>query len=377
MNYRFYLRSNRPNKKGQSALYFIIEDARPIWVPTQLHLFKEEWDHDLQDISRHAGIVSKRKFTELQYKADLYKQSIEFENKAFSLRDFKLAVLTADLDQVNNPTLAFLISEYIDKKQMSYERSLHYQAFKTELQQLHPGIRIKEITYQFGSKLYKHYCENFTTNTATRKMKQLKAVVHYAIDLNIIKEDPLSKVKLKAFTSKKTFLTIAELQALQDLYDSAALNSYQLNVLRHFLFACYTGMRISDIIKFSVTMVTDDCIYFNQQKTEEPVIIPLSDFAKQLIQKPFDIRSGQYLNRELQSIAAAAGIKKHVTMHVGRHTFATVSLRLGMELITVSKILGHTSVKQTEAYLHLLEDHLKNQMNVWNNLKVVHKNVAG
>ncbi len=377
MNYRFYLRSNRPNNKGLASLYFIIEDDRPIWMPAKLKLPSLHWDQDTQQLHRDADIVIKRKFTELQYKADLYKQSIEFENKAFSLRDFKLAVLTADLHQVNNPTLAFLISEYIDKKQMSYERSLHYQAFKTELQQLYPGIRIKEITYQFGSKLYKYYCETFTSNTATRKMKELKAVVHYAVDLNIIKEDPLKKVKLKAFTSKKTFLTIAELQALQDLYDSAALNSYQLNVLRHFLFACYTGMRISDIIKFSVTMVADDCIYFNQQKTEEPVIIPLSDFAKQLIQRPFDIRSGQYLNRELQSIAAAAGIKKHVTMHVGRHTFATVSLRLGMELITVSKILGHTSVKQTEAYLHLLEDHLKNQMNVWNNLKVVHKNVAG
>lgn len=377
MNYRFYLRSNRANKKGLASLYFIIEEDRPIWIPAKIKLPALHWDQDDQQLHKDADIVSRRKFTELHYKAALYKQSIEFDNRAFSLRDFKLAVLTADLDQLNNPTIAFLIDEYISNKEMSFERSKHYSALKDELQKIFPGLRLKDVTFYFGSKLYKYYSEMFTTNTATRKMKQLKAVIHFAVDLKLLKEDPLSKVKLKAFTSKKTFLTIPELQALQELYDSNALNLYQLNVLRHFLFACYTGMRISDIGNLNVTMVTDDCIYFNQQKTEEPVIIPLSDFAKQLIKKPFDIRSGQYLNRELATIAAAAGIKKHVTMHVGRHTFATVSLRLGMELITVSKILGHTSVKQTEAYLHLLEDHLKNQMNVWNNLKVVHKNVAG
>lgn len=374
MNFRFQLR-NRADANGLCCIYILINYHKRIWVPSGIKVLPQLWHQDKQELHRTVPLPVQKKFNELKFAAEQYRQTIEFENKEFTLRDFKMAI-TGHVDQLSNPTLAFLISEYISNKQISYERAKHYQAFERELHTLHPAVRIKSINYAFATKLYKYYTSNFSSNTATRKMKQLKALIHYAEDLCIIKADPLKAVKLKSFTSKKIFLTIAELEVLQDLYDSSTLSPQQQNILRHFLFACYTGMRISDIKKFNISNVKGNCIYFIQQKTKEAVIIPLNTFSKKLLQQPFNITSGQYINRELATIATMANIQKHITMHVGRHTFATVSLRLGMELTAVSKILGHKTIKETQGYLHLSEDHLQEQMNVWNKLTVAHKQIA-
>ena len=56
----------------------------------------------------------------------------------------------------------------------------------------------------------------------------------------------------------------------------------------------------------------------------------------------------------LQQWVRAAGITKHVSFHVSRHTFATMMISLGSDLYTVSKLLGHTNIKVTEVYAKLV-----------------------
>lgn len=376
MNYRFYLRTSRPNKKGLCSLYFIIEQQQPLWIPSGLFLPDNYWNQEAQQTTQIADVASRRKFTELQYNAEKYFQALDFENRQFSKRDFISSVINDDFDGTRNPLFTELLKEYIDVKKVSFERAAHYLTVSSEIKELYKGLRIKQISYEWGSKLYRGYREYLAENTATTKLKMIKAVVHYAMDLGLLNEDPLKAIKLKSYDGKKVFLSIDELNTLQKIYDDRTLPPHQVNVLRHFLFSCYTGLRRSDIRNFSKHKIYNDCLYLTTQKTKEHIIIPLSKQAKELLQQPFQPYTGEYLNRELSKIAKSAEIYKPITMHVGRHTFATISLRLGMELKTLSKILGHRSVKQTENYLHLVEDHLQEQMNVWNNLKVVHRQEA-
>ncbi|TWI80514.1 site-specific recombinase XerD [Lacibacter cauensis] len=376
MNYRFHLRSNRTNKKGLANLSIIIRAENPIWIGTGISMPAIYWNQEEQELTRFADPVTRIKFTEVRYNADRYFQLIAFENRPFNAQDFLTAVIKSDIDAVNNPLLSALFDRYINEKNVGYARSQHYITIKKELQKLNRDLRVKQITFDWGNKIYKYYLDKSADNTATGKMKMIKAVIHYAMDLGYIKEDPLRPVKLKSFEGKIVFLNLQELQELQELYDVATLPDHQNNVLRHFLFSCYTGLRRSDIRNFKDHVVQNNCLYLTTLKTKEHIIIPLSDPAKKLMDKPFNNFTGEYINRELQKIIANTGIKKNVTMHVGRHTFATISLRLGMQLKVLSKILGHSNVKQTEKYVHLVEDHLQEQMNVWNNLKVVHRAAA-
>lgn len=99
------------------------------------------------------------------------------------------------------------------------------------------------------------------------------------------------------------------------------------------------------------------------QKTKQEIIIPLSENAlkwlpERHVQNDDECvfsRLGEYTNKGLQLWAAQAGIKKHVSYHVARHTFATMLITFGADLYTVSKLLGHTDIKVTQIYAKLVD----------------------
>lgn len=375
MKYRFQLRSSNADRHGLFRLCIIVNGQ---WIPTGLKLLPEHWNQAEQIITRKADTTTRNNFTQLHSRITNYFLSLQLNNRIFNKQEFEAAMRGADIADINNPTVTELINRYLHLKTLSDSRQVHYHQLRRELQQLLPDIRIQQFTYECGMKLYKYYLTRYVDNTVTGKMKRIKTIIHFAQALKLISEDPLKAIKLKAFTNRATVLSIDELQQLQQLHNEKSLPLHQQNALHIFLIACYTGLRISDITALKHSNIHNNCIRLVQQKTGDPTVIPLNDFSKELLHSTYHIRTGQHLNRELSAIAAAAGIKKHITMHVGRHTFATVALRLGMELVAVSKMLGHKNIKQTQQYLHLMEDHLQEQMNRFNQLQVVHRQaVAG
>ena len=104
-------------------------------------------------------------------------------------------------------------------------------------------------------------------------------------------------------------------------------------------------------------------IDMEMQKTEKPVIIPLSEEAKRWLPKPrgndipfFDIPTTQtVIGRALRKWAEAAGIEKHISFHCFRHSYATLQLAGGTDIYTVSKMLGHTNVRTTQIYAKVVD----------------------
>jgi site-specific recombinase XerD len=77
----------------------------------------------------------------------------------------------------------------------------------------------------------------------------------------------------------------------------------------------------------------------------------------------FSVSSSQKVNSYLKEIADLAGIHKNLTFHIARHTFATtVTLQNGIPIESVSKMLGHTSIKTTQHYAKVLDSKLKEDM---------------
>lgn len=167
------------------------------------------------------------------------------------------------------------------------------------------------------------------------------------------------KKPIKAERSNRTFLTIDEVKKL------AATEFKNDNIKRAFLFACFTGLRISDIrnLTWGNIVERDGAKYvtITMQKTREPLTIklnrqavswlPKKGRAKEVFDLPFH---NCVINANLKRWAEAVGIEKNLCFHMSRHTFATMELTLGADLYVVSKLLGHHDLSVTQVYADII-----------------------
>ena len=183
--------------------------------------------------------------------------------------------------------------------------------------------------------------------------------------------------KLKPHSEQKIrcYLTLEELQRV-----ISADYRPDNDVKPAFLFCCFSGLRYSDVQKLTwgeITVSPEGCaqIETNMQKTGKDIIIPLSDNALKWLPERGEMPSGsrifyklpeQVTNADvrLKTLIKKADIGKHVTFHVARHTFATLTLTYGADLYTVSKLLGHANIRTTQIYAKIVDESKRKAVNL-------------
>jgi len=214
-------------------------------------------------------------------------------------------------------------------------------------------------------------------STINKSLKFIKSVLNRAVVDGLIKENIFDTIPIGRTDGNREFLTMDELSDLSNLYYEGSLKKNKANVLRYFLFSCYTGLRYSDIKKLRFNDIQDEkYISIQMQKTKENVLIPLTSKAKQLMptkgfeaQPVFNVLHDQPTNRYLKDIMKVVEINKSISFHCSRHTFATLSKSLGMEYDVISKILGHTDIKTTKIYAKYELSHLEEEMKKWGSVQ--------
>jgi len=213
-------------------------------------------------------------------------------------------------------------------------------------------------------------------NTIHNNLKNLKAYLNIARRQGVISENPFDNVKLKRSAPERIFLTEDELNALWTMYEKRKLPDTHHYVLRHFLFMCFTGIRISDLIALTFDGIFDDTLFYFPIKThgvsKKAAKVPLNKYAKQLIAdegrttgKVFKLISEQRMNLKIKEIALGAKIPKKLSNHSGRHTFATLYLSKTKDLTGLQRMLGHSNVSQTMVYVHIVEEMMNDEMTVF------------
>ncbi|MGM9862612.1 MAG: tyrosine-type recombinase/integrase [Muribaculaceae bacterium] len=160
--------------------------------------------------------------------------------------------------------------------------------------------------------------------------------------------------------TRREYLTISELRRL---IDTPCANP---TIRNSFLFSCLTGLRYSDVMKLTWREVCDDAdscrIIFRQRKTGLQEYYNINAQARALLGVRGDEAacvfkkiSQPYIYAPLREWAQAAGIHKHITFHSARHTFATMMLTLGVDIYTVSKLLGHRNIATTQIYAKIID----------------------
>jgi len=299
-------------------------------------------------------------------------------NNSFSRLYFEQFVFSGQ-DEADNPCFIKLIDQYCDSVNMGWGRIKHYNQFKKDVQSLIAKPRLAHINYQFALKLQQYLRTkkdaNNNANTIIRKMRMLKALVHYAQKLKIISHDPLIDIKLKEIAGTKKHLSAEELEALEDLYQSGSLPGSQQECLRYFLFSCYTGLRYSDIISLKMTDLKFGSVVTTQEKTDKPVSVPLISQALALVNNQEDGRcfktfTNQATNRFLKLIMATAGIDKRITYHCSRHTFGTLSIFWGIPLDVVAELMG-VNMKTVKIYAQIVDQVKVREMGKWERKEIV------
>jgi site-specific recombinase XerD len=216
--------------------------------------------------------------------------------------------------------------------------------------------------------------KNCTNNGVMKQIQRLKKITHLAIANEWLDKDPFIKYKIRYDKVDRGYLTLKELTTIEN----AELNP-KLNVVRdYFIFSCYTGLSYIDIQKFTINNleIDDDgneWIVINREKTKVQALIPLLPKAKSLLEKYkliehkkhgiFPVKSNQKTNDYLKEIAATCSIKKRLSYHIARHSFATtITLSNGVPIETVSKMLGHNRITITQIYSRVLKGKILDDM---------------
>lgn len=272
------------------------------------------------------------------------------------------------------------------KMKASSETIRSYNSYISKLKQYKPDMAFSEINLDF-IKRYHHWMieKGNLENTCHKSLSWLRTILKRAVRDGLYSGSPFSDYPLKRVPGKRDFLNETEVTRLERIFNEGMVKGYQENVLRCFLFAIQTGLRYSDIrnlknhhlykATIGIKEVTMLKITMQKTKNNPPVEIPLTEMAISLIpklefknQKVFRVPTNQVTNRYLKEVTALAGIKKEVSFHVARHTFATISISRDMPLVIVSKILGHTDIKTTQIYAKVMIEAKVRAMELWDHI---------
>lgn len=279
-----------------------------------------------------------------------------------------------DLISYHNATMKTSLRSGTMKNYYSTERCIK-KYLKDELKI--EDIPLNKLNYGFITD-FEQYVRKYKPSTrmgcanngAMKHMERLKKMSRLGVRLEWLEKDPFVNFKLRFEKTNRQFLTERELQLVEQTTFKKS-STEQIKDL--FIFASYTGLSFVDVETLKNEHLVKGIdgnywLYTKRTKTDEPLRIPLLPKALEIIEKykaePRIVKrdgllpkfSNQMINRTLKEIADSCGIRKKMTFHTARHTFATsVTLSNGVPIETVSKLLGHTKLSTTQIYARVVE----------------------
>lgn len=375
----FWIYKSRKNSQGQSPIYcrLTINGVRTE-LSTHRFIYPDEWDpkrglakgrtSDVQELNYHLeGLRQKlhnaeteliktgREVTCINIKRIL-NGDVETKKGLIEVAEYHQEIIR---ERLNNG--------YSRTTILGYGTAIKYLKGFIKYKYRCPDIALNDIQHNFIVE-FERYVKGHSDcrqNGTMNVIKKLKRITNFSIENGWLDKNPFLRYRAKYEPTNRPYLTLEEITKIE----RKKLNNYKLEKARDmFLFACYTGKGYKDLVHLSKENVATHLngkkwLICERSKTHVQSDVPLLPKALELINKYknhpkvkregslFPYISSQKLNDYLKVIARMSGVTKNLTFYLGRHTFATtVCSDNGVPIETISKMLGHTSLKTTQIY---------------------------
>jgi site-specific recombinase XerD len=338
------------------------EEARS--VNTHLDILRNKIYHYQQYILKEGGIFTRE---------TLYQKWYGIEERTHHL----VEVFKHHNDQLQSLIGKGFSNETFGKYRTTLDHTISFIKWKFQ----RTDIEISKLDYSFITdfEFWLKSVQNCNHNTTLKYISNLRKIINVCLKNGWLIKDPFIGFKM---TKKEVVREILTEEELQTLIDKNIQNIRIRQVRDIFLFSCFTGLAYIDAkrLKRSEIVVGIDgerWIYTRRKKTDTPTRIPLLPVVQEIMEIYKDhpqcvnqdcllpVPSNAKLNAYLKEVADICGINKYLTFHIARHTFATtVTLNNGVPIESVSKMLGHKSIKITQIYAKILDRKVSEDMSL-------------
>lgn len=373
-NIRYILSKNKTRKDGKAPLMCRITylDERKQFS-VGLFIYPKNWNNSLQECEPPSNdnnyINSQLNLIKNQInQVFLY---LQINNSEFTVDDIytkfkgntpkkELGVL--EVYELFNIRIQKLIGR--DLKKVTYkkyvESLVHLKSFIKAYFKAN-DIKLKDLKLNFLNE-YEYFLKTqkgLEQSTINKAIQRFRKVIQFALEQEYIDKNPFIGYKAKRLQKEVIYLTDDELKSIEN-YDFSQTRLQQVKDL--FVFCCYTGLAFKEMSNLKPEHIVKGFdgnmwIKMNREKTSKPLMIPLLPKALYIISKYqsedklLPIISNQRFNSYLKEIADIVGLKKNLTHHIARKTFAsTVLLFNDVPMEIVSELLGHSKISTTQDY---------------------------
>lgn len=389
---RFHIKKSKVNKKGQTpVLMRVTLDGKRSEIHIGRNVEPEKWNQKSEKmIGRSSDANELNDYIELMRQKARAVQKTFIENEEiltlskfverFKGEDKEKYKMVLEVFREHNMQMDRLsgknISESTAKRYWTCYN--HLKQFINEEYQVE-DFRMKDIDHNFITR-FEYFLKTqkeCNHNSALKYVNNFKKIIRIALANQWMDRDPFYNYKVQFESVEREFLTQEEVRTMieKDLvFDRLKL------VRDMFVFSCYTGLAYSDVKKLSKDDIVTGIdggkwIRIKRTKTKSVSSIPLLPVAEQIIaryvQHPevkkrnciLPVLSNQKSNAFLKEIGIMCGIKKTLTTHLARHTFATtITLTNGVPIESVSKMLGHKDLRTTQHYAKIVDKKISEDM---------------
>lgn len=386
----FYLKRTKTLNNGELTIFMrITVNGERVEVSTHQSVVPQLWNQEKGIVK---GVSSSSKqvndyLEHLKLKVYQYKKELESNDQEITARTLGDLLQgkssqrkgLVELFQEHNKKCRELVGKDIAPATLTrYETTLmHVKSFiQTKYRQ--QDIPLQSINHEF-IKDFEHYLKtvrNCGHNTTVKYIRNLSKIIRIALSNDWLKLDPFRNITYHLKEVNKAYLTDQELKLLINKEFS---NERLRRVKDIFLFCCFTGLAFSDVKSLTKDNITiginnQKWLRTKRKKTGNPSEIPLLDVPISIIKKYendpiclieqlLPVGSNQKMNAYLKEIADLCDIKKNLSTHTARHTFATtVTLTHGVSMEAVSKMLGHSNISTTKQYARIVDTLIINEM---------------
>lgn len=382
----YYVRSNYENKQGKSPLMIrIFLNGEMLNVGSSgIYIDKKLWNNStnrvkgrgseslnlnaqLDNISNSLQMIFKKHEFDEDLTLDKIKSIFLGKNKIkTTFVEFYDKYLEDIKAQVGAGKSIALYHKY-SAARSHFVNFLHAKYGRKDLM---PGELTHLIIHDF--EIYLKTVVSLKSNSATKTLKFFKTVVIFAQKCGVMTHDPFLNHHFHLEPVDRGFLTDEEIQRIMQ----KDFEIPRLEMVRDvFIFSCFCGLAYIDVVHLTqeniITLDNRPWIIINRQKTNVQSNIPLLEIPQMILDKYkgktkdnrlLPVLSNQKINAYLKEIADLCGIKKRLSYHVSRHTFATMLLSKGVPIESVSKMLGHTNIKTTQIYARITNKKIEQDM---------------